>query len=89
MKIGSPHGKKLDFALACISAIRKAHDIHRPMTGREISELTVLITHEAGWSKGGCTRQNIDRIEKTALRKLGRTLSETIGLQEILDHVRT
>lgn len=77
----TPKGRKLDFALAMISAIRAKHDIRGAMSLREIATLTQLI---AG-SRGGCSRQNIDRIEKIALRKVRQRLTQsgTVGILEL------
>lgn len=70
--------RALDFALAMISAIRHDHDIHDPMTLREIALLSQVIVG----ANRGCTYQNILRIQNVALRKLYRTLSEKGLLQE-------
>ena len=71
-----PKGKKLDFALAVLTAIRQEHDMRWPMSLREIADMTQLICKEAGFSYGGCTSQNISRIEMIALRKVRQRLGE-------------
>lgn len=60
--------RKLDFALAMISAIRHKHNIHDPLTYKEIAELTREIVVPVS----GCTWQNIYRIAQRALRKARR-----------------
>jgi hypothetical protein len=70
--MSKPRGRKLDFALAMISAIRHKHHIHYPMTLREIADLT----QEISGSRSGCTWQNIWRIENIAFHKIRRAIDE-------------
>jgi hypothetical protein len=56
----------LNFLIAVVTAIRHEHNIHHPMTHREMAELY----QELNDGERVCSWQNIFMIEQRALRKL-------------------
>ena len=78
---GKQKTRRVDFALAFLSAFRRKYNWHDPMTLREIAEWTQLIVGH----RGGCSSENIRLIEQAAIKSLRKQINLETDFEQLED----